>query len=93
MPQILTANDLPSGDVVYWNGTKWVLSVRDAVLIEAAPAAEALGAAELAAGRIVDPYLIDVALKDGAPWPTRYREVVRASGPSVRRDLGKQAEI
>jgi len=92
MPQVLTANDLVTGDVVYWDGGRWVRRVADAALVNDPAAAEQLGAGEIAARRIVDPYLIDVALDGGTPWPTRYREVLRASGPSVRVDLGKQAE-
>ena len=92
MPQVLTANELVSGDVVYWDGDRWVPRVADAVLIDDTATAERLGQVEIAARRIVDPYLIDVTLDGGSPWPTRYREVVRASGPSVRTDLGKQAE-
>lgn len=93
MPQIFTANDLPTGDVVYWTGTDWTRDARAAALIDDADAAEALGKAEVKARRVIDPYLIDVEIVDGRPWPTRYREIVRASGPSVRVDLGKQAEL
>lgn len=93
MPQVMTAYDLPTGDVVYWTGSGWTRDVREAALIEDAASAEATGAAEASAQRVIDPYLIDVELQDGKPWPVRYREVVRASGPSVRLDLGKQAEF
>ena len=103
MPQVMTAYDVPTGDVVYWTGNGWTRDVREAAVFEeATPAAEAaftLEAAEAAGTRdaagqtVMDHYPIDVELKDGKPWPTRYREVVRASGPSVRLDLGKQAEL
>lgn|SRR5690606_25431195 len=103
MPQVMTAYDVPTGDVVYWTGNGWTRDVREARVFEdATPAADAaytLEAAEAAAARdtaaqiVMDHYPIDVELKDGKPWPTRYREVVRASGPSVRPDLGKQAEL
>lgn len=93
MPQVLTANDLPTGDVIYWTGTGWTADVRHALIITDAAAAEEVGKKEVAARRVIEPYLIEVALKDGAPWPVRYREIVRATGPSVRLDLGKQANL
>ena len=93
MSQIITANDLPAGDVVYWTGAGWTRDAREAALVTDTAAAEALGKAEVKARRVIDPYLIDIELVDGKPWPTRYREIVRASGPSVRTDLGKQAEL
>ena len=44
------------------------------------------------ANRVVDVYLADVEIgEDGAPTPLHYREKMRVKGPSVRRDLGKQA--
>ncbi len=88
--QILNANDLPSGDVVYWNGHGWVRDIALAVVIEDAPAAEALGKSEVESGRVLDPYLVDVTLDKGFPWPIRPREQIRAVGPSVRADLARQ---
>ena len=35
-------------------------------------------------------YLIDVAEVDGEVRPVKYREFIRATGPSVRPDLSKQ---
>jgi hypothetical protein len=34
--------------------------------------------------------VIDVAETDGVLWPTKYREFIRATGPSIRPDLSKQ---
>jgi hypothetical protein len=89
MPQIFNANDLPSGDVVYWNGTAWVREIAAAALVTDAEATEALGKAEVAARRVIDPYLVDVTLDKGFPWPVRPREQIRATGPSVRADLAR----
>ncbi len=91
MPQILNANDLPTGDVVYWNGTTWTRDIAHSVLVEA-DAPETIGKAEIAARRVVDVYLVDVDVTDRGPWPTKYREQVRAQGPSVRPDLPKYQE-
>lgn len=93
MPQVMTAYDVPTGDVVYWRGDGWTRDVRAATVFEDATLAEAAAARDAAAQIVMDHYPIDVELTDGKPWPTRYREVVRASGPSVRLDLGKQAEL
>ncbi|MGK2285250.1 DUF2849 domain-containing protein [Pedomonas sp. V897] len=98
MPQVLTAYHVSTGDVVYWAGNeagrpRWTRDVREALVFEDATEAEAAGARDTAAQIVMDHYPIDVELRDGKPWPVRYREVVRATGPSVRPDLGKQAEF
>jgi hypothetical protein len=91
MPQILNANDLPTGDVVYWNGHGWSRDIAHAVVMSEETAAP-ITKTEIAARRVVDVYLIDVDITDKGPWPTKYREQVRATGPSVRPDLPKHAE-
>lgn len=50
---------------------------------------DALAAEE--ANLIVGPTVIEADVKDGKPWPKRYREIIRAEGPTVRTDLGYQA--
>jgi tartrate dehydratase beta subunit/fumarate hydratase class I family protein len=90
MPQILNANDLPTGDVVYWTGTMWVRDISEAELIENTAAAETLGKNEVLARRVLDPYLVDVTLDKGFPWPVRPREQIRATGPTVRADLSRR---
>jgi Protein of unknown function (DUF2849) len=89
MPYIFNANDLPSGDVVYWNGQAWVREIAAAVLITDTDATEALGKNEVAAQRVIDPYLVEVTLDKGFPWPVRPREQIRATGPTVRADLAR----
>ena len=94
MPQVLTANRLTRGEVVYWNGTQgWVLGLADAEILADDAAEGALkGAAEYVRKReVVNPYLFDVRVERGVPKPVKMREMIRAAGPSVRRDLGKQA--
>jgi sulfite reductase (NADPH) hemoprotein beta-component len=39
----------------------------------------------------VDAYLVDVVLGENGPQPRHFRERLRTLGPSIRRDLGKQA--
>lgn len=93
--QIVTANDLLSGDVVYltedggWSGVH-----AEAAVAHSAEAAQDLlerGAAQ--SGRVVGAYLAAATLDaTGRPQPLHYREVIRTRGPTIRPDLGKQAE-
>ena len=92
--QIVSANDLLIGDVVYFTAAGgWTRALREAALArDAGEAGALLARAALQQGRVVDPYLADVALDGGAPRPTHFREVFRAHGPTTRPDLGRQAE-
>ena len=53
---------------------------------------EAIGAKAYADNEVVDVDLIDVEVVDGVIVPVRLRERIRAAGPTIRDDLGKQAE-
>jgi hypothetical protein len=93
MNYALTANDLQTGDVVFWAAGHWVERFAEADLFDAKePGDEALAVAKGQANVVVDPYLIDVVLESGLPVPTSYRERVRALGPTIHPDMGKQAE-
>lgn len=94
---IVTANDLFSGDVVYFTANhKWAGSLDRAALAddkEAAKALLALALADTQQDKIVGAYITDVALDDaGAPQPTHFRETFRTRGPS-NYFHGKQAEV
>ncbi|WP_420103928.1 DUF2849 domain-containing protein [Bosea sp. (in: a-proteobacteria)] len=98
LPAILLANDLLDGDVVFAasDGGEIVWSrdpaaARIAHDEEGAARLEAFAAAELAGNRVVDAYLVDVAIEDGRPVPRHFREKFKTLGPSNRPDLGKQA--
>ena len=94
MPQILTANRLEVGEVVYWNSARgWVGDLSDAEILPGDKAEEALkGAAEWVTNReVVAPYLFEVKVNGGVATPVKIRERIRAAGPTVRTDLGKQA--
>jgi creatinine amidohydrolase/Fe(II)-dependent formamide hydrolase-like protein len=94
--QIVTANMLAVGSVTYltkegtWSG--WVDDAR--VSGSEAEGAEmlALGKKAVAEGLVVDPYLIDIVLEGGKIKPVRWREQIRANGPPVHPQFGKQAE-
>jgi hypothetical protein len=89
----LTASDLQSGDVVFWAAGHWVERFSDAELFDAKDEGDAaLAQARSQATVVVDAYLIDVELESGLPVPTSFRERVRALGPTIHPEIGKQAE-
>jgi sulfite reductase (NADPH) hemoprotein beta-component len=91
----LTANRLSDGAVVWLSDAgNWSESVATAAIYGAEDLASALAQAAEAEARqeIVAPYAIEMRIVDGKPVPASYRELIRALGPSVRTDLGKQAE-
>ncbi len=94
--KVLTANRLNDGAVVYGGlGGLWVERLTQATALSSAEADARLVAAadDVRARLIVEPYLFDAERTDEELRPIKVREVIRAAGPTVRRDLGKQAEI
>jgi hypothetical protein len=92
--QALTANRLRDGEVVYWSSGQWVARFAEAeIFADKAAATAALDTAgEFVRDRIVvNPYLFDVRREGEHVRPVKERELIRAAGPSVRSDLGKQA--
>lgn len=94
--QVVTANRLGDGRVVYLGPEdSWVERIEAAeVAAGKDPAAALLSRAEAPAHatRVVGPYLMDVIVEAGRPRAASNREIIRAQGPSVRIDLGYQAE-
>jgi Protein of unknown function (DUF2849) len=93
---MLTANCLRQGDVLYWKAGGWVRDFTSGeVLPDPVTAIAALEAAKkfVTDNRVVSPYLFEVREKAGKIRPVKEREIVRAAGPSVRTDLGKQADV
>ena len=95
--QVVTANRLGDGRVVFLaDGYRWVEEIGAARVGETDEAAKALLAiAEKAvADRIVvGPYLIDVSADGERITPTRYREVLRALGPSTHPEFGRPPSV
>jgi Protein of unknown function (DUF2849) len=93
--KILTANRLTDGEAVWFSTSHaWAETIDHAELAgdkAGEERLEAIGKAAFLNNEVVDVDLIDVALVDGAIRPTRLREQIRASGPTNRNDLGKQA--
>jgi hypothetical protein len=93
--QLVSANRLTDGLVVYLTADAgWSERLADGHIAADETTAERLLAVAKKAEReriVVDAYLIDVAEFDGELRPTKYREYIRAEGPTVRPDIGKQA--
>ena len=89
----LTGNRLTDGEVVFGGPGGWVEKFSQATLFtDAAEAEAALAAAKAETTFIVEPYLIDISLENGQPVPIAFRERVRALGPTIHPDMGKQTE-
>ncbi|MCT9000037.1 DUF2849 domain-containing protein [Chelativorans intermedius] len=93
--KLLTANRLVDGEVVWLAADgRWAEDIAEAEIARDAEAAgrlEEAGRAAAARNEVVDVNLIDVEIVEGRIRPTRLRERIRAAGPSIHPDLGKQA--
>ena len=94
-PQMLTANDLKQGDVLYWKAGGWVMVLdQGEVFAEPAAADAALAQAQtfVTGNKVVAPYLFEVTRQpDGKIRPVKEREIIRSLGPSVQPETGKHA--
>lgn len=92
--QIITANRLKDGRVVFLTGDgDWSESITASCVIEKKGDLDALtkqGQDAATAPVVVDPYSIEVETADGRIRPLRYRERIRAFGPSIHPDFAKQ---
>lgn len=95
--QALTANRLSDGIVVYLTADdRWSESLQDADVAEGKDAGDALlarAAPSVDRNEVVEPYLFEVSREDEGIRAASVRETIRQAGPTVRRDLGKQAEL
>ena len=83
--KILTGNDLPSGDVVWWTGSEWSRHVEDAA--DFGEEGEGIARAEEGARRVNAPYVVEATQTADGPRPAHIKDRVRALGPTVRPDL------
>ncbi len=95
-PVVFTANRLRDGESV-WLGASgvWVEDINAARVLRnetERDASQALADQADADNIVVEPYAIDVSAQDGVVAPLKFREQIRAAGPTVRLDLGKQAQ-
>jgi Protein of unknown function (DUF2849) len=85
---ILTGNDLGSGDVIWWSGSGWSRQIGDAV--DVGDGGAAILATEEAARRVNASYIVSA---DANGLPVHIKDRVRAAGPSVRLDLAVNPSI
>lgn len=83
--KILTGNDLPTGDVVWWAGDGWSRLIIEA--IDVGDKGEDVARREEAARRVVGAYVVDGEMTPDGPRPAHIKERIRGLGPTVRPDL------
>ncbi|MEM7547325.1 MAG: DUF2849 domain-containing protein [Pseudomonadota bacterium] len=80
-PAVLSAHDLLDGHAVWWTGSDWSPHIEAAHVAAdtgARAALEATAAAPAHDAEVVGPYLVDVTLASGMPFPIVRREAIRA---------------
>jgi hypothetical protein len=94
--QVMTANRLRDGDVVFLTRSgEWALAIDNAVLAQepqAVAALEARAKADEKATLVTGSYLFDAERINGKIKASHIRERIRAQGPTVHPQFGKQAE-
>jgi hypothetical protein len=95
MRYAISANRLLDGIVVFYApGDAWVERLADAALFDDKTQAEAALEAARAHEKknvVVEAFVFAVKAGPRGPAADHIRDAIRAAGPSVRRDLGKQA--
>ena len=79
--QVITANRLIDGVVVYWSASGWAEALAQAQVFNREEAKAALDKIETAS--IVDAYFFEIDKKEGGIIPVSVRERIRAEGPTV----------
>ena len=94
MPQVVTANRLHDGLVVFLTADgAWSERIADADAVAGESDAKALmdiAKRAAAEARVVEPYLIGVEKTDGHRRPSHRRESIRAYGPTVQVGLNRR---
>jgi hypothetical protein len=93
--KVMSANRLGDGEVVFLDRAgSWSKRIDDALVAAKADEAalKALADRAVKARLVTALEVIDVARENGRVRPLHIRERIRALGPTVRPDLGKQAE-
>ena len=90
--QMVTANRLVDGIVVYLTAAGgWSERFGDGCAVDNDMRAKALmrlAEQAVAQCQVISPYLIEVRAENDTPFPSSYREQIRAFGPSVLDDAG-----
>jgi len=80
-PVIVTANDLIEGDSVFLGACGWVRDIamaRVAMSADEAAVLDAVGIEGEDGNLVVSPYLIEISIATGTPYPILRREQIRA---------------
>ena len=83
---VITANSLTDGRVVFQTPTGWVHEIAGAEILlskEGLESALARANADAAANRVVEPYAIEVKREGARLVPVKLRERIRAEGPTT----------
>ena len=83
---VITANSLGDGRVVFQTPTGWVHDIAAAEILlskEGLEAALARANADAAGNRVVEPYAVEVKREGGRLVPVKLRERIRADGPTT----------
>jgi hypothetical protein len=100
MLRLISANRLTDGVVVYWGtDARWVETFAEGAVFDdaATSGAEAFDAAmarakgDEKANVVVDVVPVEAVRAGAVAKPAHIREAIRAAGPTVHRDHGKQA--
>ncbi len=87
-PQVATANDLLTGDVVYLAADgEWTRELAGALVARTPDDAQAILAQADQPAKVVGAYLVAVEPGLTGPRPSHFRERFRLLGPSVRADF------
>jgi hypothetical protein len=95
MMQVLSASRLDDGLIVFYGSAgTWVEGLQQALVLEdkaALEAALARARQDVAANRVMEIVPMDITREAGLLVPVSLRDRIRAAGPTVRLDTGKQA--
>jgi hypothetical protein len=94
--KVLTGNRLSDGVVIYLtaegNWSEWLQAARLAETEVDEAALAAIGEEAVRQRLVVAPYLMEARASAAGPQPVKLREIIRAQGPTIRVDLGKQSQ-
>lgn len=94
--EIITANSLGDGRVVFQTAAGWDHDIGHAEILEgkdAVAAALARANADAALNRVVEPYAIAVTRAAGRIAASRLREAIRAGGPTTGNSISHHRTI
>lgn len=95
--QIITANSLNAGDVVYLDAQhKWTTKLSDSLLLEDDQEADELLAKVSARAEelvVVGPYLMEIDITNNTFVPLSQREIIRAKGPTIHPQFAKAENV